>query len=296
MGRRDRRARSRRGRKWPRLRAQPAGHGRRGLTTPDIRAAAAGAGSGGAGADAARPQGSSLRVRRAIAKCVLGKARAADARERALRDWLRRIRQSASARLAGRPLASAGGDFCALGLGPRRYVRARLRRRGLCERRAVCGPSPRDGQRGARRQPDFGARSRPASARGAKNEPARNAGGELGRPSRAKTPDFEQSPEREVTSQRPLRTSCKVFFRAAVALLVVCSSISCSRREGAFTTANAEPAPVSISNPRSAPFALVELFTSEGCSSCPPADKNLARITEKAEREGLRGFTLSFHV
>ncbi len=78
--------------------------------------------------------------------------------------------------------------------------------------------------------------------------------------------------------------------------MVVCSSISCSRREGAFTTANAEPAPVSISNPRSAPFALVELFTSEGCSSCPPADKNLARITEKAERDGRRVFTLSFHV
>jgi hypothetical protein len=37
--------------------------------------------------------------------------------------------------------------------------------------------------------------------------------------------------------------------------------------------------------------AVVELFTSEGCSSCPPADAVLARL---AERPGV--FALSFHV
>ncbi len=43
-------------------------------------------------------------------------------------------------------------------------------------------------------------------------------------------------------------------------------------------------------------FALLELFTSEGCSSCPPADRELEQLTEQAERSGRRVFTLSFHV
>jgi hypothetical protein len=41
---------------------------------------------------------------------------------------------------------------------------------------------------------------------------------------------------------------------------------------------------------------VVELFTSEGCSSCPPADENLARIARMAERENTPVYVLSFHV
>jgi hypothetical protein len=43
-------------------------------------------------------------------------------------------------------------------------------------------------------------------------------------------------------------------------------------------------------------FAVVELFTSQGCSSCPAADKNLGEIIRKAEAEGRPVFGLSFHV
>ena len=44
------------------------------------------------------------------------------------------------------------------------------------------------------------------------------------------------------------------------------------------------------------PFALVELFTSEGCSSCPPADVLLSKIGINAEKSGQNIFLLAFHV
>lgn len=48
--------------------------------------------------------------------------------------------------------------------------------------------------------------------------------------------------------------------------------------------------------PISESVAVVELFTSQGCSSCPSADAVLSRIVEEAERKGKPIFGLSFHV
>ena len=49
-------------------------------------------------------------------------------------------------------------------------------------------------------------------------------------------------------------------------------------------------------NETGTPFAVVELFTSEGCSSCPPADDLLGEIVKDAQKGQQRVYCLSFHV
>jgi len=44
------------------------------------------------------------------------------------------------------------------------------------------------------------------------------------------------------------------------------------------------------------PFAVVELFTAEGCSSCPSADELLNEMTDILHKEGKEVIGLSFHV
>jgi hypothetical protein len=47
---------------------------------------------------------------------------------------------------------------------------------------------------------------------------------------------------------------------------------------------------------RDGAFAVVELFTSEGCSSCPPADDLLGQISNDAQKRGLLVFPIAFHI
>ncbi len=44
------------------------------------------------------------------------------------------------------------------------------------------------------------------------------------------------------------------------------------------------------------PFAVVELFTSEGCSSCPPADAFLAKLVAESRQRKEAIYLLAFHV
>ncbi|MFD2932815.1 DUF1223 domain-containing protein [Spirosoma flavum] len=48
--------------------------------------------------------------------------------------------------------------------------------------------------------------------------------------------------------------------------------------------------------PATQPVVVLELFTSQGCSSCPPADKTLQEVTQQAARTGQAVYSLSFHV
>src|SRR5690242_5235411 len=43
-------------------------------------------------------------------------------------------------------------------------------------------------------------------------------------------------------------------------------------------------------------MVVVELFTSEGCSSCPPADELLARFQGNRSAKGVEIIPLGFHV
>lgn len=43
-------------------------------------------------------------------------------------------------------------------------------------------------------------------------------------------------------------------------------------------------------------FALIELYTSQGCSSCPAADRLLSELVDRADKDHKKVFALSFHV
>ena len=75
------------------------------------------------------------------------------------------------------------------------------------------------------------------------------------------------------------------FAAVALIILPVCQTQEYRSDDPVSTETNAAKSPV-----------LVELFTSEGCSSCPPADRLLTTLDSEQRVDGAEVITLGFHV
>ncbi len=77
-------------------------------------------------------------------------------------------------------------------------------------------------------------------------------------------------------------------------LTVVCVACLASGPAGGCDADVAAGRPQPTTRP--AGVAVVELFTSQGCSSCPPAEAVLADVGRAADRDGRPVYPLAFHV
>ncbi|MFN3197446.1 MAG: DUF1223 domain-containing protein [Bradymonadia bacterium] len=79
-------------------------------------------------------------------------------------------------------------------------------------------------------------------------------------------------------------------------LLVSAAALSLGILSAAITESHADASNLLPAKANSEAVAVVELYTSEGCSSCPPADAVLDAMGREARAKGLPVFPLAFHV
>lgn len=84
----------------------------------------------------------------------------------------------------------------------------------------------------------------------------------------------------------------KIIACLLVTGIITASAFTCGEQEA--TSKNMEPMMDNKDVPTA--IAVIELFTSQGCSSCPPADQLLNKTISNAREAGKNIFALSFHV
>lgn len=90
------------------------------------------------------------------------------------------------------------------------------------------------------------------------------------------------------------------FLRAAIGTslltIVICSTVPAQSNSNEPLSASPNKS-VDNSEPNDeSGIAVVELFTSQGCNSCPPADAVLKQISDVSSSKNVDVYTLSFHV
>jgi hypothetical protein len=95
-----------------------------------------------------------------------------------------------------------------------------------------------------------------------------------------------------------LSQECRIMgriFQWTVSLVISANALVWAQDPPATTGQHPLQSPNEAASPPVG-VAVVELFTSQGCSSCPPADELLTRLAELAPDHADRLFPLAFHV
>lgn len=101
-----------------------------------------------------------------------------------------------------------------------------------------------------------------------------------------------------------MNSNPKTFVAAWAGAILACSVVSMTptaAQSGTRTPRSTASSVAKQTPSRSGPtgstgIAVVELFTSQSCNSCPPADAALRQVAEIASKRDLAVYVLSFHV